>query len=107
MLVNEIALEAGGKYPGLDQHTILLSTTITGLCVIVVSYISGRLDKYEKNSYLFILTLFLLFIRTILMVNYKTIMYANISDIIVWVDLYWAYALRYVQHKEAGLKENK
>ena len=107
MLVNEMALEAGGKYPGLDQHTILLSTTITGLCVIVVSYISGRLDKYEKNSYLFILTLFLLFIRTILMVNYKTIMYTNISDIIVWVDLYWAYALRYAQHKEAGLKENK
>lgn len=106
MLVNEIALEAGGKYPGLNQKTILFSVMVTGITIIIVSYISGRLNKYENNSYLFILTLILLFIRAILMVNYKTIMYSNISDIIVWIDLYWAYALRYNQHKEAGLKEN-
>ena len=104
LLVNEIALEAGGKYPNLASETILLPTTITGICVIIISYISGRLHKFNRNIYLFALTLILLIARAFLMSNYRTIMFSNFSDVIIWLDINCAYALRFKQHKQAGLE---
>ena len=104
MLVNAISLEAGGKYPALDSQKIMLSVMITGICIILVSYASGRLDRFEKNIYLFVLVLIMLFVRAVIMVNYKTLMFAYLSDMIIWIDIICAYSIRYTQHKEAGLK---
>ena len=104
MMVNAISLEAGGKYQALDNQKIMLSVMITGICTVLVSYASGRLDRFEKNIYLFVLVLILLFVRAVIMIHYKTLMYANFSDMIVWIDIICAYSIRYTQHKEAGAK---
>ena len=104
MLVNAISLEAGGKYPALDSQKIMFSVMVTGVCTILVSYASGRLDRFEKNIYLFVLVLILLFVRAVIMVHYKTLMYAYLSDMIIWIDIICAYSIRYAQHKEAGSK---
>ncbi len=104
ILVNAMSLEAGGKYPVLDSQKIMLSTMITGVCAVLVAYTSGRLDKFEKNIYLFMLVLILLFVRAVIMVHFKTLMYTNFSDMIIWIDIICAYSIRYTQHKEAGLK---
>ena len=104
MLLNELSLEAGGKYPGLPQDSMLLSVMLTGICIIVVSYLSGRLGRFNKSIFLFTTVLVLLLVRVFLMTNYRTIMFANMSDVIIWFDINMAYVLRYKQHKEAGLE---
>lgn len=104
LLVNEVALEAGGKYPNLVSETILLPTTITGLCIVFISYIAGRLDRFNENIYIFTTVLVLLVIRAFLMSQYRTIMFSNFSDVIIWFDINCVYALRYKQHRQAGLE---
>lgn len=104
LLVNEVALEAGGKYPNLTSETILLPTSITGICIIIISYVSGRLDRFNKNIYLFTVVLVLLVVRAFMMSQYRTIMFSNFSDAIIWLDINCVYALRYKQHKQAGLE---
>lgn len=104
ILVNSMSLEAGGKYPVLENQTIMLSTMVTGVCTVLVAYASGRLDRFEKNIYLFVLVLILLFVRAVIMVKFKTLMYTNFSDMIIWIDIICAYSIRYTQHKEAGTK---
>ena len=104
LLVNETTLEASGKYPGLVNEAILLPLAITGICIVIISYISGRLHKFNKNIYLFAIVLVLLVVRAVLMSSYRTIMFSNFSDVIIWLDINCAYALRYKQHKQAGLE---
>lgn len=105
ILVNEMALEAGGKYPNLDSQTILLSTILTSICIIIVSYLSGRLDKFEKNNSLFVIVMILLIARALLMHSYKNIMFSNFADVIIWIDINWVYSLRFIQHKDAGANQ--
>ena len=104
LLVNETALEAGSKYPNLASETVLLSVSITGICIIIISYMSGRLDRFNKNIYLFTIVLILLIVRAIMMSQNRTIMFSDFSDVIIWFDINCAYALRYTQHKQAGLE---
>ena len=104
LIVNEIALEAGGKYPNLDSQVILLPTVIAGICTVIISYIAGRLDRFNQNIYLFTVVLILLIVRAFLMSQYRTIMFSNYSDLIIWYDINCAYALRFRRHKEAGLQ---
>lgn len=107
LLVNEMALEAGGKYPNLSSEAIVLPITITGICIIIISYISGRLNRFNKNIFLFTIVLVLLVVRALMMSHYRTIMFANFSDVIIWFDINCAYALRYKQHIQAGLESEK
>ena len=102
LLVNEIALEAGDKYPNLVSEKIVLPITISGICIVMISYISGRLDRFNKNIYLFTAVLVLLVLRAFLMSHYRTIMFSDFSDAIIWFDINCAYALRYKQHKQVG-----
>ena len=104
LLVNEMALEAGGKYPNLSSEAILWPISITGICIVIISYIAGRLHKFNQNIFLFSITLVLLVVRALLMSHYRTIMFANFSDVIIWFDINCAYALRYKQHIQAGLE---
>lgn len=104
ILVNELALESGGKYPGLAPETTIVPAALTGFCIIFASYVSGRLHKFNRNIYLCSITLALLVVRALLMSGYRTIMFADFSDVIIWFDIVCVYAVRYNQHKEAGLE---
>ena len=104
LLVNEIALEVGGKYPNLLSDRTLIPAAITGLCIVMISYMAGRLDRFNKNIYLFAIVLVLLVVRAVMMSHYRTIMFSNFSDVIIWFDINCAYVLRYKQHKQAGLE---
>ena len=83
-----------------------LETLATGLVIILSSYIAGRLNKIEKNKYLFTLGLVLLVIRVLVNIGNTQIMLADINEIVLWLDLNCAYMLRYHEHKEAGLIDN-
>lgn len=92
------------------------TTLIIGLrvlCIILVSYMSGRLDKIKKNVPLLIVsTVLLLAVSIVFLVHYLIEDYSgwicvvwDFSTLILWLDLMFAYILRYKEHKEAGLTD--
>ena len=91
--------------PQINPYSRPIQTLATGLAAILVSYISGRLNKIEKNKYLFTVVLVLLAVRAFINVDNRSMMLADINEIILWLDLNCAYMLRFAQHKEAGLSE--
>ena len=107
LLINGAALGAGGQFQtpaDLSRQAIQFSGMATTFSIAVISYLSGRLNRFKKTVYLFACVLILLLIRSVLMVQYRTLMWANLSDAIVWLDIFCAYVLRYKQHREAGLE---
>ena len=106
MLIHNSALGAGGVYhsPDLQNVSMLFSSLTTTLSIAIVSYLSGRLDRFKKSMILCTVVLVLLIVRALLMSNYRTLMFANLSDVIIWFDICCVYGVRYVQHREAGLE---
>ena len=104
ILVDGLGLEAGRILPGLTDQAVLYSACVTGVCIGIVCYVAGRLHKFNQNIYLITLTTILLIVRIILMLNARMVMFGNIADAIIWVDITCVYAIRYKQHREAGLQ---
>lgn len=103
-LVDAIALESSGRFVDLVPQTTLISATLTGLCVLIISYVAGRLDRFYKNMTLCTIVLLFLFFRAFSMTHYKTIMFVDLADIIIWIDIMCVYAIRFNQHREVGLQ---
>ena len=92
--------------PGMEAPLVKpVQTLATGLAAIIAAYISGRLNKFEKNKYLFTIVLVLLAVRAFVSVDNRSMMFSDMNEIVLWLDLNCAYMLRYNQHKEAGLSE--
>lgn len=105
-LVDAVALESGARYTGLVPEKTLISATLTGVCILIVSYVAGRLDRFYKNILLCTIALILLIVRALSMTHYPTIMFVDFADVIIWIDIMCVYAIRYNQHREVGLQTN-
>lgn len=77
---------------------MFLNSLIMGLCILLSGYISGRLNKFEQNKYLFTLMLVMLIIRVFLSVGNKTVILGDFNEVILWFDISYAYFIRYSQH---------
>lgn len=96
------------------------SIILFSLALILVGYVSGRLNKIESNKYLIVVILLILiaassFNMPIYLASIKqeqtTIeLYSIIANIyncvIIWIALASGYFIRYSEHKEAGLSDN-
>ena len=81
---------------------------------LIIAYVSGRLNKIEKNKKLLILVGLLMFVDTVLhiitmnnehLIITKCISYFN--PLIIHTALGFVYAIRYEEHIDAGLEDKK
>jgi len=77
------------------------------LAAVMAAYMSGRLNKIEKNKWLMIIETVLLaaFVVTESMhtgTNILPVIVSSGSHLIIWLLLIIAYIVRYQEHKEAG-----
>ena len=101
---------------GLDATiSASLFSTIRNTCdifaALLIVYVSGRLNKVEKNKKLLFLSGVLMFIHYIMPVFKGPIIFnsliGSVCPMIVLAALGFAYTARYEEHKEAGLEDNK
>ena len=101
---------------GLDATvSASLFRTISNTCdifaALLIVYVSGRLNKVEKNKKLLFIAGALLFIRYIMPVFKGTIVFnsliGSVCPLLILFALSFAYTARYEEHKIAGLEEDK
>ena len=99
--------EFSGEY--LNRQLLIMG--LDGICVLLIAYVGGRLDKIRKNYLPLILITAAQLVKSVLFIS----LYGAWSDIvrfvwnfstcILWLDIAFAYILRYREHKEAGLAD--
>ena len=96
----------------IEECSVLSYVYETGMCLsaLLAVYISGRLDKIEKNKILMIVTGIVLLISTISMFFvFNTFSFLatiqNFVKLTSWAVLCFAYVARYEDHKTAGLED--
>lgn len=94
------------------ENTVSAITTIfTCLASLILTYISGRLNKIGNNRVLLILTGVLLFAASMLPIFGGNFIINGLlnsfSPLIMLFALGFAYTARYEEHKVAGLEEGK
>ena len=101
---------------GLDAAvSASLFNTIRNTCdifaALLIVYVSGRLNKVEKNRELLFFSGVLMFIHYIMPVFKGPVIFnsliGSVCPMIVLATLGFAYTARYEQHKEAGMEDNK
>ena len=103
-IVSQVAYEGS---VGTVSYVIFM-----GIAALLTAYIGGRLDKIKKNYALLIIITLALLIKSIL--DFQTsptgrisiLLWAS-STFVLWLDIAFAYILRYKEHKEAGLTDKK
>ena len=83
---------------------------IRGVVVLMTGFVAGRLDRFKQNIILMsIIGVMMLFTSILQVFPYAEI---NLIDLLycftfflLWVDLMFAYILRYKEHKETGLAD--
>lgn len=100
--LNQIIMMSGGKAQP--------SAVICILAMMTVVYVSGRLNKFEKNKYL--MPLVFLFLGAVFAISIKRrvnpgffSIAGSLCPVIEWADICLAYFLRYREHRDAGLRE--
>ena len=83
-----------------------------GIVALLTAYTGGRLDKIKKNYTLLIIITLALLVKSILdylalPVKSFLILLWVFSTFVLWLDIAFAYILRYKEHKEAGLADKK
>ena len=81
-----------------------------GIAALLTAYTGGSLDKIKKNYTLLIIVTLALLVKSILYflalpVKSFSILLWNFSTFVLWLDIAFAYILRYKEHKEAGLAD--
>ena len=81
-----------------------------GFASLLIAYISGRLNKIEKNKVLMFLAGILLSVSEVILIcNMPSFRMTRLSAYLVqpllWFALGFAYTARYEEHREAGLSE--
>ena len=101
-------------FPGAEGPAalIVIDTLCRGFAAILVTYVSGRLDKIRKNKPLMVLVGVLIMISTILRNHIFPVFnlmgfLSSLSFPISWAVLGNTYVAHYEQHKSAGLNEEK
>ncbi len=90
-----------------------LNVCILSLSMLFIGYISGRLHKINENCFLAILILILqLLIPVFVLLNGTSkpslLMWIVIATpAVIWLSLTCACLVRFEQHREAGLKDEK
>ena len=95
-----VALKHG--FDNFDDNNMLY---IELLIIVLSSFMSGRLDKYEKNRTLMIniLAMFIvLFVYSLTVSTDLLSIISNINYIVLWLTICFAYSFRFKEHKEAG-----
>ncbi len=106
------------NFAGNAMNLQLMIIGLDGICVLLIAYIGGRLDKIKKNIIPMILITVAQIVKPVLFVSlYADLLSAchgliilvnvlwNFSICILWLDIAFAYILRYKEHKEAGLAD--
>lgn len=86
----------------------------TAITALIIAYVSGRLDKINKNRVLMIIAGILLTIGAVFAVLYffntnvpinLTTINGAIAPVLIYASLGFVYTARYEEHKEAGLED--
>lgn len=88
----------------------LIVNGITGLAAIIITYISGRLNKIEKNKRLMVFVGILLLACSMIVIFSRPIftfrrIITLINHPVCWTALCFIYIARFEQHKAAGLED--
>ena len=90
----------------------LIFIGIAAVVAILSVYVGGRLNKLKENLVIIIAITLLLAFRCVYHCLTDRVVFGalqilmNFSTFIVWIDIVFAYVLRYKEHKEAGLVDN-
>ena len=107
------------SFEGNDLNLLLWNIGLDGFCVLLVAYIGGRLDKIKKNIIPLILITAAQAVKSFLCISIFNTFSADggvsilvhlmycFSTCILWLDIAFAYILRYKEHKEAGLEDKE
>ena len=83
---------------------------LMAVAAFLTAYMGGRLDKIRKNYAMLIVVGLALLVKAVL--NYIAYNGADflllawgLSTFVLWIDIAFAYILRYREHKEAGLTD--
>lgn len=102
---------------GNDINNLLFIIGLDGISVLLIAYVGGRLDKIKKNYFPLTLITVAQLVKSILFIVVYNSFTAfsgwscfvqivwNFSTCILWLDIMFAYILRYREHKEAGLED--
>lgn len=99
--------------PGIYKYKEIVFCCVT-FAALIIAYVSGRLNKIEKNKKLLILVGLLMFVDTVLhiitmnnehLIITKCISYFN--PLIIHTALGFVYVIRYEEHIDAGLEDKK
>lgn len=99
--------EFSGEY--LNRQLLIIG--LDGICVLLIAYVGGRLDKIKKNYLPLILITAAQVVKSFLFISlhgaWSDIVHFvdSFSTCILWLDIAFAYILRYREHKEAGLAD--
>ncbi len=85
---------------GLPWRAIIATIGI-GLCC----YVAGRLHRVKQNIIFMSIVLALRIVAVILCLRDGILTIGTFTHIIIWIDIFVAYVLRYKEHKEAGLQD--
>ena len=106
-----LALFELGQTDAASASFTLWGIILRGVSIILIAYISGRLDKVKKNIFPLAIVLASHIANLILwniayqdLSGFFAFLYRS-SSFIFCLDLIAAYVLRYRQHKEAGLTD--
>ena len=83
---------------------------LIGIAALLAAYTGGRLDKIKKNRLPLIIIGLVLIIKPILGCfehgGFQFMFFVwGMSTFVLWLDIAFAYILRYKEHKEAGLAD--
>ena len=104
-IVNGTLVKRGGaEYtPATLNICRAIEATTTSLAIMLISYLSGRLHKLEKNKVLFVAILVVMIARALSYVRSTPILIDHLSETFMWLTLALSYFFRYDEHREAGL----
>lgn len=77
--------------------------------ILLISYISGRLNKFKENTYIILVVLSLLAVEAFFIILANEVSFAFImsafEDFIIFGAISASYIVRYQIHRDAGLQE--
>ena len=96
--------------PASSGFTYSMEIACCVVAAMMITYMSGRLDKIKKNMVLMLIIGLLIvageLVRVLMGSMFSVIFFLNaLSKPICWLALCFAYVARYEQHKAAGLED--
>jgi len=91
--------------PITSKEDIVWRVVLQGIVVGSLCYTAGRLDKVKQNVVFLVLITALMTFCVIVDINSGDATIGIATGVVVWIDIFVAYFLRYREHKEAGLTD--